>query len=193
MTGVTIANKTVARIMASAFGGTARVTNYHDNDERSSIAILSSADRPHDGVTSYGTIGLSDIPIPGNSTTPPLGVEIVGACDSLCTQFGNVIATAAFCVINSRWVCQPGAIFPDVVQAHVPSTTVPHLLFAGSPFLWEELRAQRVEGKTVAWVLAVPISTLERDLASRRGTEELEGLFEQAQIDIYDLDRSSVV
>jgi hypothetical protein len=80
-----------------------------------------------------------------------------------------------------------------LVKAHVPSTTVPHLLFVDSPFLWEELRAQVVGGKTVAWVLAVPISTPERDFAAHRGPEKLESMLEREQIDIFDLNRSSVV
>jgi hypothetical protein len=51
-------------------------------------------------------------------------VEIVGACASAETVSRNVIATAAFCVINTGWTCASGAVFPGVVLVHRPDTTV---------------------------------------------------------------------
>ena len=49
------------------------------------------------------------------------------------------------------------------------------------------------EGQAVAWLQAVPISDPERDLAEREGSDSLEDLFERQQIDVFDLDRPSVV
>jgi hypothetical protein len=192
VTEVSDTHKQIARTVAAALGGKARVVRYWDAAEKSAIALVIAPDRPHERVTSVGTVGLSDWPVTGR-LVPPLGVEIVGACDSAETTFPNVIATAAFCVINSGWTCEPGAIFSGVVAAHRPNTTVPHLLFV-EPFLWEEeLNAREIGDRTVAWLLAVPISPSERDFTQRHGTDALEDRFEQAQIDIFDLDRDPVV
>jgi antitoxin YqcF len=192
MPAVTEANRTIARATAAAFGGVARVVRHADAHNTASIDILSSVDRPWDGVTSYATIGLSDWPMPG-SVSPPLGVEIVGAVDSRIEVFGNVLATAAFCVINSGWRCEPGAVFSGVVQAHLPNVTLPHMMFV-PPFLWEDdLRSRRVGNKTVAWLLGVPISDSERDLVRQNGAEALEDRLERAQIDVFDLERTPVV
>lgn len=192
MTKISTADKEIAKTMASAFGGAARVFQYWDNDERSRIAILHAADQPSAGATSYSTIGLSHWSIPG-SVKPPLGVEIVGACDSDVEDFGNVVSTAAFCVINSGWKCEPGRIFADVVSAHYADTTVPHLFFV-SPFLWDaDLSSRVIVDRTVAWLQAVPISSAERTYAEEKGGEALEEKFEEKQIDVFDLYRSSVV
>ncbi len=50
-----------------------------------------------------------------------------------------------------------------------------------------------LDSKKVAWLLAIPISEAERSFAINNGSNKLEDLFEKHQIDIYDLDRSSIV
>jgi len=73
------------------------------------------------------------------------------------------------------------------------SLTMKHLMFV-TPFLWdEELSAIEYESKTVAWLLAIPISETERVYAEEKGYEALEDLFEKKQIDIFDLDRPIVL
>ena len=49
----------------------------------------------------------------------------------------------------------------------------------------------RLATKTVAWLLAVPITDAEAAYAGQHGAEALEDLFERAQIDLFDLDRDS--
>ena len=61
------------------------------------------------------------------------------------------------------------------------------------PFLWDGFETLEVGGQAVAWLQAVPISDRERDLAEREGSDSLEDLFERQQIDVFDLDRPSVV
>ena len=53
-------NKTIARIVSASFGGTPKVDQFHDDLYRSTVAILSVADSPTEGFTSFSTIGLSD-------------------------------------------------------------------------------------------------------------------------------------
>jgi hypothetical protein len=190
---VSKAHKQIARTVATGLGGQARVVQYLDAAEESAIALVISRDRPYEGVTSYGTVGLSDWQVPGR-LTPPLGVEIIAACDSTKDWFANVVSTAAFCVINSGWTCQPGAVFPDVVAMYRRGATLPHLLFV-EPFLWDDdtFEPRRIGERTVAWLLTVPISQAERDFAAEHGADALEDRFEHAQIDIFDLDRQPVV
>lgn len=68
-----------------------------------------------------------------------------------------------------------------------------HFLFV-PPFLWEdELPTLEFEGRSIAWLLALPISDQERSFAESNGSDDLEDLFQQNQIDIFDLERPSVV
>ncbi|MEU7750304.1 suppressor of fused domain protein [Micromonospora sp. NPDC049171] len=190
MAEVTEANRSLARTVGAVFGGRPRVTRFWDGSHESHVEILTSAGQPQEGVTSYATIGLSDTPLPGR-VVPPLGVELVGVCYSDIAAYPKVLARAAFQVINSGWRCEPGAVFPGVVSAHL-ETALNHLLLA-PPFLWEDELPSRVVGdKTVAWLLALPISEGEADYRRRHGADALEDLFERAQIDIFDIGRPSV-
>jgi antitoxin YqcF len=186
-------NKTIAKHIAAAFGQKPRVTRYWDNDKKAHVDIAEATDQPQTGVTSYGTIGLSDAPLMRDGKEYPARLELVGACASSFTNFGNVLATAAFCIINSKWFCAPGIIFPDVVKMYAPKSPLHHLMFV-PPFLWEEkLTTLEAPEKTVTWLLVVPISDSELAFAEKEGPSKLEDVFEQRGIDIFDISRAPVV
>lgn len=193
MTNITLENKSIARIVANAFGGKPEVHQYLDEAGHSSVGLLVSIDRPQRGISSYSTIGLSDFPNLIGGDDKGVRIELVGACASSVRKFPNILTTAAFCVINSKWTCYPGAIFPDVVSAFNCSKTMKHLMFV-PPFLWEEnLHTLEFQNKTVAWLLAVPISEEEFRFAESEGADNLEALFEKNQIDIFDINRPTIV
>lgn len=169
------------------------IFRYWDENRKSSVCILEAANRPRDGVTSYATIGLSDHPLMFKGREFDARAELVGACGSAFTGFANVLATAAFCVINSGWFCAPGIIFPDVVSMYTASATLSDIYFA-HPFLWaEELKSTLIGERRVAWLLAVPVSKAESAYARTCGPERLETRFAEKNIDIYDLNRASVI
>ena len=190
---VSDSSKTVAKTAAAAFGGKPRVTRFWDDDHRNSVYILSCEDGPQRGVTAYSTVGLSDWPLYYGDEEYHTRLEMVGACGSSFERYDNAVATAAFNVINSGWFYYPGAICPDVLSLYVPSTTMKHFLFV-PPFLWEdELPTMELEHRKIAWLLALPISDEEQSFAESNGSDELEELFQEHQIDIFDLERPSVV
>ena len=193
MPDVSTDNKTIARTAVGAFGGSPKVTRFWDADEESFVDLLTCEGGPRDGVTSFSTLGLSDSPLLVDGREAGIRVELVGACASTCDAFGNILSTAAFCIINSKWSCSPGTMFPDIVGMYDCSSTMKHLLFV-PPFLWEErLETLDFDSKTVAWLLAVPVSDAEYAFAQSEGVEALENLFEEKQIDIYDINRPSVL
>jgi hypothetical protein len=62
------------------------------------------------------------------------------------------------------------------------------------PFLWEDkLTSLKLASKTVHFLLCVPITEAELAFKIRNGTSALEKLFEEQEINIFDLDRKSVV
>lgn len=186
-------NKTIARIALSAFGGRPNVVEYWDEAEEHSIDILACKDEPQEGVTSYSTIGLSDTPIYIDGAQIDLRVEFVGVCANSVTEFPNMVTTAAFCVINSKWSCAPGEIIKDVVSMYDCSKTLKHIMLV-SPFLWgDKLGTLELPNKTVAWLFLVPISEEEYQFAQAEGSSRLEELFEEHQIDVFNINRLSVV
>jgi hypothetical protein len=84
-------------------------------------------------------------------------------------------------------------VLPDYVREYYTKTTVPHLYFT-APFLWEDaLTTQCYDSKKVSWLLVMPISDGELQYLRQHGDALLEELLEQRQIDICDLNRSSVI
>ncbi len=194
MRKISYSHKRIAKIIANAFGSDKPpITEYWDDNHDNFVYILESIDSHQKGVISFATIGLSDYPLLFNGKEFEARLEIVGACGSNFFNFGNVISTAAFCIINSKWFCAPGVIFPDVISMFDLSPTMSDLYFV-PPFLWcERFRAVDVEGKKIAWLMAVPVSKAESKFAQEFGPDKLEDLFEKKQIDIFDLHRRSVV
>jgi antitoxin YqcF len=186
------ANRVIARTVAEVVGGRPTARRYYQGDDRAvHIDIATFVDRPQPGVTTFATLGLSDTPIPGR-VQPPLGVEVLGACYSKADGFIPALAAIAFQAIAGGRRCEPGEVFPDVIPPAL-STTLRHAMVV-PPFLWEEgLGSVVIDYKTVAWLLAVPISDAEAQLRAEQGADALETRFEEAEIDIFDPNRHSVV
>ena len=190
---VSVENKTVAKHVLKAFGGTPQVRAYHHHTESLSVDILRCDDRPCGGVTAYSTIGLSDHPMLQDGKEFPTRLEIAGACATAYEFFANILASAAFSIIRTQKLYHPGSVMPGYVREYYSSTTVPHLFFT-APFLWEDaLKTLGCGTKKVSWLLIVPISDAEREYVKEHGDDALEDLFEKHQIDIFDLSRPSVV
>lgn len=169
------------------------IFHFWDDNHISDVYILEAVSCPQLGVTSYATIGLSEYPLIYKEKEFNSRVEIVGACGSNFPDFSNVLATLAFCVINSKWFCAPGIIFPDVLNMYNLSGTMSDIYFT-YPFLWaDKLKSTVLFDHKIAWLLAVPISREESAYAQKFGSEKLEVLFSEKDIDIFDLNRKSVV
>ena len=121
-----------------------------------------------------------------------LRIELVGACDSRFDFFSNILATCAFNIINSNYACFPGTMFTNVISMYDSEMLLKHILFV-TPFLWDaKLKTLNLVDKKVAWLLAVPISNEEYNYARQEGTDNLETMLEEKQVDIFDLHRSSI-
>lgn len=169
------------------------IFQFWDDDRLKDIHVIEAADRPQPGVKTFATVGLSEYPLMNQGREFSSRVELVGACGIAHSEYANVIATLAFCVINSGWFCAPGIIFPDVMAMYNLSSTMDDIYFA-DPFLWDDrLKSTDIDGVKTAWLLAVPVSKAETAYAAEHGSDQLQKLFEQKNIDVYDLNRPSVV
>ena len=186
-------HKSIARAAAAAFGGGPRVDRYWDDAHEASVDILTCVDSPWEGVTSYATIGVSEIPLVKDGKELAVRTELVGACGSQFDKFAKYLATAAFCIVKQRRFVAPDVVIPDVLSMYDPLANARHLLFV-PPFLWDgRLVGIDVGTRRVEWLLAVPISDGELQMAESKSVAALREIFEERQIDIFDLRRPSVV
>jgi len=186
-------NKVINKALRNVFSGDSHYSKYADEEEINTIDILSCSDSPSAGLTSFGTLGLSDYSIGKEIDGVPLGVEFVGTCRSEFNFFPNIIATCAFNIINSKYKCEPGTIFEKIVGMYIDSP-MKHILFT-NPFVWaKKLETLYLQpNKIVAWLLMVPISDTEYEYSILNSVEKLESLFDKEEIDLFDPFRKSVL
>jgi hypothetical protein len=181
--------KSATRELARTWGGQPKVHRHWDEPEENWVGIATRADCPWEGVTAVGTLGLSEHSL---GFSNDLRVEIIGAC-ATTTDLSDVLATCAFNVIKDAWPMRPGAIHNDVLKMYHLSKTLAHLMFV-APFLWNDgPKTLHLEGRTVTWLMAVPISESELVYAERSGADALNTLLEELQIDIFDINRLPVI
>lgn len=183
-------NKALAAYLRTVFGGTPSVFTFWDEDNRSSVDIMTTRDSPEPGVSSYATLGLSDTSIGQSSDGIPLRVELLLVSTNEEQAAPQILASSAFTIINSKQKATPGAIFSRVIELYLPESDMKHILLA-PPFLWK-LETQEFSTKKVAWLLAVPISDKEMKFAAQKGSDALEDLLQEKQANIFDPERKSV-
>lgn len=170
------------------------IRRFLDANEQSDVFVMTAADCPQVGVNTFATVGLSEHSLMKDGSVFPTRVELVAACGTAYSGLENVVSTAAFGVINSKWFCAPGVIFPGVVSMHPGVSETMSDVYFTHPFLWEtRLRSTELSGRTVAWLLVVPVSKRETAFALANGSDKLAYLLERSDIDIFNLNRPSVV
>lgn len=80
-----------------------------------------------------------------------------------------------------------------IVDMYYEESEMKHIMFV-SPFLWEDRMAPlHLETKTVHWLLGTPISDKELEYRMKNGASALEDMFQEKDIDIFDINRKSVI
>ena len=182
--------KAIANRLLHDVGGRPNVYSFNDAKGKE-IDIFCGSDSPIEYVTSYSTIGLSSYSLNKKIGDKFLRVEIIGATDSKNDLFPNIISDCAFKVMDKFLSCTPGTVFLNTISDYYVDSNMKHILLT-YPFLWD-LRDIEFESEYITWLLAVPISDSEYSFLKKNGYKKLETLFEKNQIDIYDLNRNSVI
>lgn len=91
------------------------IGRFLDANDQSDVFVMTARDCPHVGVNTFATVGLSEHPLMRDGADfETTRVEFVAACGTVFSGLDAVISTAAFGVINSKWFCAPGVIFPGL-------------------------------------------------------------------------------
>ena len=190
-------NKKLARFLAGALGFEPHVYTYWDEDNKNCLDILSITDPIDSNVKFYSTIGLSDyqnlIKMNDNSEKN-IPIELLMAGYKNFEQVSNILSTCGFYISKNKWNCKPNNVFESMVAMYYPQKEVKHILFC-RPFLWEDKLGDglELENKTAHFLLCIPITERELEFKMKNGTNALSDLFEKNEVNIFDLDRKSVV
>lgn len=185
-------NKPVAFKEQEFLGKLTNVISYHDDRNIKEINILLVENSLGEGVKACATIGLNKTDLGMKVDDKPLRVELLATAyqndDNLCQ---NILSTTAFEIMD-RGECKPEYIVENIVSMYKKEIDMKHILLV-DPFLWDNIGTLDIEGLIVTWLLIVPISQAELDYSKEKGTSTLLDLFEEKQIDIYDINRKSVL
>lgn len=193
MADVSADNKLIARHAAKVLGGKPSLIAYWDDPHEHWVDLAICRNAPSRGLTSYSTVNLSDAPLIQKGSEYPVRIELVGACDSKLEEFANVLSTAAFFVMKDKWFCRRGVVFETLVSMYKLSDTMEHLYFT-APSQWPELNTTlELATKKVTWLWAIPISEAESRYIAENGDDEFESLLEEADADVFDITRESIV
>lgn len=180
----------LGRAIRAVFGSDTKVVRFGDDSGAHDVFIVSGNNSPVDGVTSYGSVGLSRNTQRAGSVD--VKVEIVAACASGTPHLDNLVSSCVFDSVKNGTNITYGACIANVIVQYGVSTTLKHVTFV-SPFLWQGLDRVIVEGQPVLCLLMLPISDAEKAYLEAEGISALEDMFNQEQIDIYDINRISVL
>lgn len=173
--------------LSPILGTQPKVELYGDETGDFSIRILSCPDPVDEKVLFYSTLGLSELASENNHT------EILAASYVQFKDFSNVLSSIAFFILKNKWKSVEGAVFQNLIEMYYPNIEMKHIYFT-SPFLWEDkLEEFSINEVNINFLLAIPISNNELEYLTQYGKDALEDLFEQKNIDIFDIERESVL
>ncbi|MDQ3176846.1 MAG: suppressor of fused domain protein [Actinomycetota bacterium] len=188
--------KAIYAQIKALFGGTKPIVDRFgdDHDDLNWVDVMRTPDSPQPGVTSYATLGMSRFDNGGlESGGKPLRVELVAACQSEFTHIADGLSSCALNVAKDGWQVTPGVVHPNALGLYRSDLVLKHL-FLVTPYLWgDEPDDREFDELLVTWLMAVPVSDSEVEHVRTRGPESLEALFEERQIDIFDINREPVV
>ncbi|MDP8936185.1 MAG: suppressor of fused domain protein [Actinomycetota bacterium] len=162
------------------------VTAYHSDDRSLSVDLMHAADLPARGLVTVATLGLPDAS--NASPSRDVRVELLLAAPCEIHYAANVLATVAFDVIRGPFPgAWPGAVKPTAVQRNEPDAAMPDVLLIPT-FCWEDL--DPLPG--VHFLQVIPIHASESAYCLEKGSDSLEELFQDRQIDVFDWHRASV-
>lgn len=179
--------KELYKRLSPILGISTKVTEYGDDQNKITIDILSCPDPIDKNVNFYSTLGLFNTIVDNNR------YEMMMAMYEKYKFAPNILSTCAFFTIKSNWKCRIGSVFETMVEMYYPNLDMKHILFV-SPYIWaEKLEDFELSGNVINFVLGIPISEKELQFKNKNGLDRLETLFEDNEIDVFNIERNSVI
>ncbi|MDR6489240.1 hypothetical protein J2799_003779 [Chryseobacterium vietnamense] len=189
-------NKNLAKYITNIVGINKIIDCHYDKEKKNFIDIFTCDDPLYPGIKICGTIGLSDYPNKiemNDNSFKDIPIELLIGGYREFRMLPNILSTAGFYIANNGWECQPGSVFMRIVEMYFETSEMKHIMFI-SPFLWnDKLKPLKLETKTVHWLLCIPISDEELEYKMENGTSALEDIFQEKDIDIFDINRKSAI
>ena len=189
-------NKILSNYITTIVGINKMIDRHYDENKKNFIDIFTCDDPLYRRIKTCGTVGLSDYPNKikmNDNSFKNIPIELLIAGYKDCNMLAHILSKSGFYIINKSWECQPGSVFMRIVEMYNETSEMKHIMFV-SPFLWaNKLEPLKLETKTVHWLLCIPISDKELEYRMENGASILEDLFQEKDIDLFDINRKSII
>ena len=189
---VSESSKQIAKLFAAKFGGKPAVNRFFNDNETSSTYILSCKESALERATVFATVGFSETPLFFDGKPMTLRTELITVSPSGKDVMANALASAAFAIMRSGYEAYPGSLLPNILKENDIDGNLRHFLLA-APFLWSELDSFDIGGVSIAPLLAVPITDEEMAAVAVDGITEFEARANTMSLDLFELNRGSVL
>ena len=193
MTSISQENQNLAQFVGKVFGGDWSVAEHRNEQDQVVVYVLTGKNPDQPDTLSHATIGLSDYKLGQDKSGVALGCELVTCARGKNDYLDRALAEVANAIRTQNLLPKPGIIFANALDGENNDSSMRHFLFA-VPSLWENsLYPLQFKTKTVLWLQAIAITDGEKQLAENEGAGVLGEKLQQAEADLTDLHRASVV
>lgn len=187
--------KEIAKYALSFIGGTPTVNRYYSDGEKKTIDIMVCSNSQFCGANVFATLGLSQVSTGLVSEDKTIRVELVLTSKRADQIAGNVLASAAFELMNIAAQAETfgyGTIIQSLFHAYKSDATVEHCVLL-HPVYWDKYQPLVDADSITTWLLAVPITETERKYIVENGLDSFENRLAKSKFDICDFQRESVI
>lgn len=170
-----------------------------ENTKETGVDILFARDCPGNRLLTCTTIGLLNYDIGFKNGDKDIRIELIGVSlikGDLETAdlIARILSTAAFGIMQNHYTCGLGTVFQGILAGYLPNDDMKHILFINPPPFWKErFGSIELEDFTLTWLCAQPISDAEFQYLKEHGLKALLDLFVEKNINIFDLNRKSIL
>lgn len=170
-----------------------------DTTKETGVDVLFAKNSPNKGLLTCSTIGLINYDIGFKNGDKDIRIELLGVSMikgdlESADLIARIISTAAFGIMENKFSCGLGTVFQNILEGYLPNDDMKHIVFINPPPFWKErFGAIELEDFTLTWLCAQPVSNAELEFLKKNGLKALLDLFVEKNINMFDLNRKSVL
>ncbi|MDO5560839.1 MAG: suppressor of fused domain protein [Oscillospiraceae bacterium] len=188
--------------LKNVLGGEQKAFSYHqENGKKNStpygdIDILFAKSSPSKGYLTASTLGMVNrtTGYKDKNSQKEIRAELIMSSYGGSDLIGKILSTAAIGICDNGIQYGYGTLLKGILEGYLPNSDMKHLFLMLPPPIWsDKFKVIDCEDSIVVFLYALPISDAEKEYMAEHGIDELQNHFVQENIDMFDLNRKSVL
>lgn len=191
-----IFEKTMCNALKETLGGEQRPFSYQEPDAEHKLDILFAKNSPSRNYLTASTLGLVNrtTGYKDSESGRNIRAEIIMSSYGGTDMIGKILTTTGVGIFNAEIMYGYGTALKGVLEDYLPDSDMKHLFLMNPPPIWEKkFTVSELENDLITFLYALPISQAELEFMSENGIEALQDRFVEANIDMFDLERKSIM